>query len=42
MLTQIHIHHLITIQEMKLDFHLTTVITGETGAERRFWVMRLN
>lgn len=33
MLTEIHIHNLITIQELHLDFHKgTTVITGETGA----------
>lgn len=33
MLTQIHIHNLVTIQEIKLDFSSgTTVITGETGA----------
>ena len=33
MLTQIHISHLVTIQELQLDFKSgTTVITGETGA----------
>lgn len=33
MLTEIHIHHLVTIQELHLDVQSgTTVITGETGA----------
>jgi len=33
MLTQLHIHNLVTIQELHIEFHPgTTVITGETGA----------